>query len=232
MCRTSIHRCLLWTGFVHHLKWWQLKTIEPTPNWLWRTNQPHSDSGTHYFTSSWSITHNVMYIHSTLTRLDEPYPMLVLCGPLGSGKSYFVRLLVEEFPSFFGLGSVIHCVWESIHTYIPTYSVSHTTRPQGPRESHGRDYYFIDDGTFTRALESVRTQWSAICIQYNIHLGGTQIMSLWLSSNYHCMCLLVYSASVMHCYIPLCVSNGRGSLSRPTWQGATGMGWLWQQWSR
>ena len=43
-------------------------------------------------------------IYSTLTRLDEPYPMLVLCGPPGSGEEYFVRLLVEEFPSFFGLG--------------------------------------------------------------------------------------------------------------------------------
>jgi Leucine-rich repeat (LRR) protein/guanylate kinase len=73
---------------------------------------------------------------STLTRLDEPYPMLVLCGPPGSGGGYFVRLLVEEFPSFFGLG------------------VSHTTQPQEPRQSHGRDYYFIDDGTFDRALKS------------------------------------------------------------------------------
>ena len=42
------------------------------------------------------------------------------------------------------------------------YSVSHTTRPQGQRESHGRDYYFIDDGTFDRALKSVRTH--APCI--------------------------------------------------------------------
>ena len=41
---------------------------------------------------------------STLTRLEEPYPMLVLCGPPGSGKGHFSRLLVEEFPSFFGLG--------------------------------------------------------------------------------------------------------------------------------
>lgn len=52
--------------------------------------------------------HDHVHTHSTLTRLDEPYPMLILCGPLGSGKSYFVRLLVEEFPSFFGLGSVIY----------------------------------------------------------------------------------------------------------------------------
>ena len=43
-------------------------------------------------------------VHSTLTQLDEPYPMLVLCGPMASGKGYFTQLLVEEFPSFFGLG--------------------------------------------------------------------------------------------------------------------------------
>uniref|UniRef100_A0A1X7VB09 Guanylate kinase-like domain-containing protein n=2 Tax=Amphimedon queenslandica TaxID=400682 RepID=A0A1X7VB09_AMPQE len=32
--------------------------------------------------------------------------------------------------------------------------VSHTTRPQGSRESHGRDYYFINEATFERALET------------------------------------------------------------------------------
>jgi len=74
---------------------------------------------------------------STLTRLEEPYPMLVLCGPPGSGKGHFSRLLVEEFPSFFGLG------------------VSHTTRPQQFKESHGRDYYYIDESTFDRAAKSV-----------------------------------------------------------------------------
>ena len=48
----------------------------------------------------------VLYIchHSTLTRVDEPYPMLVLCGPPGSGKGHFAKVLVDEFPSFFGLG--------------------------------------------------------------------------------------------------------------------------------
>ena len=43
---------------------------------------------------------------STLTQIEEPYPMLVLCGPPGSGKGYFCKLLVEEFPGFFGLGYV------------------------------------------------------------------------------------------------------------------------------
>ena len=34
-------------------------------------------------------------------------------------------------------------------------SVSHTTCCQKPKESHGRDYYFIDDSTFERAAKSV-----------------------------------------------------------------------------
>ncbi len=33
--------------------------------------------------------------------------------------------------------------------------MSHTTRQQSAEESHGRDYYFIDDSTFTRAAMSV-----------------------------------------------------------------------------
>ena len=45
-----------------------------------------------------------IFFYSTLTQLDEPYPMLVLCGPHGSGKGFFTQLLVEEFSSFFGLG--------------------------------------------------------------------------------------------------------------------------------
>lgn len=46
------------------------------------------------------------FFSSTLTEVDEPYPMLVLCGPHGSGKGFYTQLLVEEFSSFFGLGSV------------------------------------------------------------------------------------------------------------------------------
>ncbi len=45
-----------------------------------------------------------LHVRSTLTQPDEPYPMLVICGPPGSGKGYFCQLLVEEFPNFFGLG--------------------------------------------------------------------------------------------------------------------------------
>ena len=40
------------------------------------------------------------------------------------------------------------------------YSVSHTTRPQGSRESHGRDYYFINEMTFNRASDAVSSKKS------------------------------------------------------------------------
>lgn len=45
-----------------------------------------------------------MFNYSTLTSIDEPYPMLVLCGPRGSGKGYLSRKLVGDFPDFFGMG--------------------------------------------------------------------------------------------------------------------------------
>ena len=48
---------------------------------------------------------------STLTHIDEPYPMLVLCGPPGSAKGMYSQSLVEEFPSFFGLGYVCVCFY-------------------------------------------------------------------------------------------------------------------------
>ena len=51
-----------------------------------------------------TVTVYFVCTYSTLTQPDEPYPMLVLCGPIGSGKELYAQQLVEEFPSFFGLG--------------------------------------------------------------------------------------------------------------------------------
>ena len=94
---------------------------------------------------------------STLTHVNEPYPMLILCGPPGAGKGHFAQLLVEEFPSFFGLGWVKDSPlgWYSDVQKLPFLRVSHTTRPQRPKESHGRDYFFINDSTFSIASSSV-----------------------------------------------------------------------------
>ena len=38
---------------------------------------------------------------------------------------------------------------------IILYSVSHTTRQQRSKESHGRDYFFIDNNTFSKAMKKV-----------------------------------------------------------------------------
>lgn len=51
-------------------------------------------------------------------------------------------------------------------------SVSHTTCCQKPKESHGRDYYFIDESTFERAAKSVS--------QYMWHISMRE-----LETNFH-----------------------------------------------
>ena len=109
------------------LKWWHHMTTGWT-QWEQSGSQPGSGSSRSecsiiplrlwpvyvcVYVLYWICVH--VYVHcmcSTLTRIDEPYPMLVLCGPPGSGKGYFCKLLVEEFPSFFGLG------W--VHLHVPT----------------------------------------------------------------------------------------------------------------
>lgn len=46
----------------------------------------------------------ISFSFSTLPSVDTPYPMLILCGPPGSGKRYLARRLCQEFPDFFGFG--------------------------------------------------------------------------------------------------------------------------------
>jgi guanylate kinase len=60
--------------------------------------------------------------------------VIVISGPSGVGKGTVVRELLERRPDL-------------------VYSVSCTTRPPRPGEVHGRDYRFIDAGTFGRLVE-------------------------------------------------------------------------------
>lgn len=70
---------------------------------------------------------------STLPSVDTPYPMLILCGPPGSGKRYLARRLCQEFPDFFGFG------------------VCHTTR-MPRKEENLEDYCFVTQEQFEQGV--------------------------------------------------------------------------------
>ena len=61
--------------------------------------------------------------------------LIVLSSPSGAGKSTISRLLLEAD------GQV-------------TISISATTRPKRPGETHGIDYYFVDDAEFDRMVSA------------------------------------------------------------------------------
>jgi len=60
----------------------------------------------------------------------------VLSGPSGVGKSTILRRLLQRFPERLRL------------------SVSATTRPPRPGETHGVDYFFLSDEEFARRREA------------------------------------------------------------------------------
>jgi guanylate kinase len=59
--------------------------------------------------------------------------LFVLAAPSGAGKTSLVKALLERVPAL-------------------RMSVSHTTRPQRPKEEHGREYYFISVPEFERLV--------------------------------------------------------------------------------
>ena len=60
--------------------------------------------------------------------------LLVLSGPSGVGKTSLARQVLAQVDGLF--------------------SVSVTTRPQSPQETHGVDYHFVDDETFLTMVDS------------------------------------------------------------------------------
>ncbi|MBI1180519.1 MAG: guanylate kinase, partial [Alphaproteobacteria bacterium] len=68
-----------------------------------------------------------------LPRIERRGLMLVLSSPSGAGKTTLSRLLLEQDPNI-------------------TMSVSVTTRPPRPGEQDGKDYRFVDRGTFDRMV--------------------------------------------------------------------------------
>jgi guanylate kinase len=61
--------------------------------------------------------------------------LYVIAAPSGAGKTSLVRALMQREPA---LG----------------FSISCTTRPPRPNETHGRDYYFVSPEEFARMVEA------------------------------------------------------------------------------
>ncbi|MDL2340161.1 MAG: guanylate kinase [Pseudomonadota bacterium] len=70
-----------------------------------------------------------------LSNLQRRGLLVVLSSPSGAGKTTISRLLLKADPGI-------------------AMSVSATTRPKRPGETHGRDYHFVDDGEFQRMVEA------------------------------------------------------------------------------
>jgi guanylate kinase len=60
--------------------------------------------------------------------------LLVIAAPTGAGKTSLARALVERYPEL-------------------VFSLSATTRPPRPGETHDVDYHFVDDAGFQRLID-------------------------------------------------------------------------------
>ena len=67
-------------------------------------------------------------------RLQKRGQLVVISAPSGAGKTTLVRALLAADPKL-------------------RFSISYTTRPQRPREQHGRDYFFVSPGVFRRMIK-------------------------------------------------------------------------------
>ena len=73
--------------------------------------------------------------------------LLVLSGPSGVGKTSLARQVLAQVDGLF--------------------SVSVTTRPQSPQETHGVDYHFVDDETFLTMVDSDELlEHAEVCLLY------------------------------------------------------------------
>ncbi len=70
--------------------------------------------------------------------------ILVFSSPSGAGKTTIVHHLLKRFPSL-------------------AFSVSATTRPQRPHETHGKDYYFLTPEAFRKKIdEDAFVEWEEV----------------------------------------------------------------------
>ena len=61
--------------------------------------------------------------------------LFIISAPSGAGKTTLVRWLTANIPNLY-------------------VSVSHTTRGRRPSEEDGRDYHFVDEGTFRSLIDA------------------------------------------------------------------------------
>jgi len=70
--------------------------------------------------------------------------ILIFSSPSGAGKTTIVHHLLKRFPSL-------------------AFSVSATTRPQRPHETHGKDYYFLTPEAFRKKIdEDAFVEWEEV----------------------------------------------------------------------
>jgi guanylate kinase len=71
---------------------------------------------------------------SAATQPPRRGRLFVIAAPSGAGKTSLVRALMAREPSL-------------------RFSISYTTRPQRPTETHGRDYFFVTTAEFAAMAE-------------------------------------------------------------------------------
>lgn len=70
--------------------------------------------------------------------------IVVVAAPSGSGKTSIAREILRRYPTF-------------------RFSVSATTRPKRPTETHGKDYFFLERAEFEKRVAAGEfVEWEAI----------------------------------------------------------------------
>lgn len=84
---------------------------------------------------------------------SQKYDMVVFTAPSGAGKTTIVRHLLEKYKDKLA------------------FSISATTRKKRPKETEGKDYYFLDNKTFKQKIKDGEfVEWEEV---YNNKYYGT-----------------------------------------------------------
>lgn len=86
--------------------------------------------------------------------------MVVVSGPSGVGKSTLIHMLIQKNKEL-------------------DFIISHTTRQKRTSETEGRDYYFVDQGTFQHMIERNEfVEWAKV----HNHFYGTSHQEIKVKS--------------------------------------------------